>query len=98
MRSEPRAPHRRGLAHLVLKLLGARRSDAGPAIGLSADAAHDDLSAMRCLSETYRNRFSECDCAEYRGPDGTLVWEQRAFMEAQRNPPGGELEGGPWSN
>jgi hypothetical protein len=83
MSPQPPRSHR-ALANYVLKLLGPRRRDdavraALAEIGISA---RDDLSAIRCLRETYLGRLANCDCAEFYAPDGRLIWEQRADADA----------------
>jgi hypothetical protein len=74
----------RALANYVLGLLGPRRGSASArvALGEVGVAAYDDLSAIRCLRETYPDRLSACDCAEFYGPDGRLIWEQRTGADA----------------
>jgi hypothetical protein len=79
--SQPPRSHR-SLATYVLKLLGLRRRDGVVGVALAEISARDDLSAIRCLRETYRGRLSECDCAEFYAPDGRLIWEQRSGGDA----------------
>jgi len=69
------------MANYLLKLFGADRAKTAPRadLGELEIPAHDDLSAIRRLRETYPERLSECDCAELYGPDGKLVWEQHAI-------------------
>ena len=75
----PKTRSRRGLANYVLKLLGPKPGDANSRIALGEFriSAYDDLAAIRCLKETYPDRLSLCDCAEFYGPDGRLIWEER---------------------
>jgi hypothetical protein len=83
VRSKPNDPHHRTLANYVVRLFGRRHSltNARISLGEFNISAYDDLSAIRCLKETYPARLSECDCAEFYGPDGKLVWEQRANVD-----------------
>jgi len=69
------------MANYLLKLFGPNRAKTAPRADLGEldIPAHDDLSAIRRLRETYPERLSECDCAELYGPDGKLVWEQHAI-------------------
>ncbi len=65
------------MANYLLKLFGPKRDKAErPGLGELDIDAHDDLSAIRRLKDTYPERLSECDCAELYGPDGKLVWEK----------------------
>ena len=74
----PAASYYWAMANYLLKLFGPRRARArpGPDLGELQIAAHDDLTAIQRLRDTYPERLSECDCAELYGPDGKLVWEQ----------------------
>ena len=78
---KPRAPYYRAMANYLLKLFGPNRAKTAPRADLGEldIAAHDDLSAIQRLRDTYPERLSECDCAELYGPDGKLVWEQHAI-------------------
>jgi hypothetical protein len=80
MRSRSSAPRLRTMANYVLKLLGPKRGDADARInfGELTVSAYDDLSAMRCLKETYPDRLARCECAEFYAPDGRLIWEEEA--------------------
>jgi hypothetical protein len=84
VRSKPNAPQNRTLANYVLKLFRRRLSPTNTStyLGEFNISAYDDLSAIRCLKETYPARLSECDCAEFYGPDGRLIWELRANASA----------------
>jgi hypothetical protein len=75
----PKTRSRRALANYVLRLLGPKRGGTNARIALSEFniSAYDDLTAIRCLRETYSDRLSDCHCAEFCGPDGTLIWEER---------------------
>jgi hypothetical protein len=64
------------MANYLLKLFGKRDKAERPALGELEIAAHDDMSAIRRLKDTYPARLEECDCAELYGPDGKLVWEK----------------------
>jgi len=72
------------LANYVLKLLGPKHGGSNARVALAEInlSAYDDLSAIRCLRETYPDRLSKCDCAEFYGPDGKLIWEQRVSSDA----------------
>jgi hypothetical protein len=78
MRSNPNLPYRSAAANFVLRLL--RRGGRGARI--AAAGARDDLSAIRCLRETFPDDLAECDCTEFLGPDGRLIWEQEAVRDA----------------
>lgn len=83
--TQPKSPHsHRALADYVLRLLGPQRGDLSGRVALAElkVSAYDDLSAIRCLKDTYPDRLSECDCAEFYGPDGKLIWEQRVSSDA----------------
>jgi len=56
--------------------VGRDRSPAEIAFGVRDASAYDDMSAIRCLRETYPERLSACDGAGFYGPDGRLIWEQ----------------------
>jgi hypothetical protein len=65
------------MANYLLKLFGPKRDKTErPGLGELDIDAHDDLSAIRRLKDTYPARLEECDCAELYGPDGKLVWEK----------------------
>jgi hypothetical protein len=72
----PIGAYYRGMANYLLKLFGKRDKAERPPLGELAIDAHDDLSAIRRLKDTYPARLEECDCAELYGPDGKLVWEK----------------------
>ncbi|MEJ0066235.1 MAG: hypothetical protein WDM85_13135 [Caulobacteraceae bacterium] len=72
----------RALANYVLRLLGSKHGDTRVTVAEINVSAYDDLSAIRCLRETYPDRLSDCDCAEFFGPDGRLIWEQKAGPDA----------------
>jgi hypothetical protein len=81
----PKATHsHRALANYVLKLLGPKHGGSNARVALAEIniSADDDLSAMRCLRETYPDRLRECDCAEFYTPDGRLIWEERVDANA----------------
>jgi hypothetical protein len=75
----PKTRSGRALASYVLKLLGPKHGATAARISLGelSLSAYDDLAAIRCLKETYPDRLAECDCAEFYGPDGRLIWEER---------------------
>jgi hypothetical protein len=72
----------------VLRLLAPQRGRGKAARGLAEltiTPPYDDLSAMRCLRETHRNlrdayphRLPKREWAEFCGPDGKLIWDERA--------------------
>jgi hypothetical protein len=68
------------VANYVLKLLGPKRGDTDARInfGELRVSAYDDLSAIRCLKETYPDRLTRCECAQFYAPDGRLIWEEEA--------------------
>ena len=77
MRSNPNVPHRNAATSFVLRLLGR----GGRGTRISPAGVRDDLSTIRCLRETYPDDLAECDCAEFLGPDGRLIWEQGAVRD-----------------
>ncbi len=76
MAVRPNGAYYLAMANYLLKLFGKRDRAERPGLGELEIAAHDDMSAIRRLKDTYPERLSECDCAELYGPDGKLVWEK----------------------
>jgi hypothetical protein len=95
--ASPPARAYRALAGAVFDLLGLKRGRTianwtGGEISIPAD----DLSSIRCLRDTYRDRATGCDRAEFYAPNGRLVWEEVASADDESTD--GELEGASWSS
>jgi hypothetical protein len=83
MLSKPAALRHRALANGVLKLLGWKSPVTAASAALSECdiSPYDDLCALRCLRE-WPDHLWDCHCAEFCGPDGTLIWEERVGADA----------------
>ena len=80
--ASPLVRARRALAGAVLDLLGLNRGRSfAKWAGGEISVPTDDLASIRCLRDTYRDRTTGCDRAEFYAPNGRLVWEEGAYAD-----------------